>query len=535
MSAKAPDNKRNRDQLSSSDMEDTVGPLREIHASLSSIKQQLQKLDLLEKLTIEVEELKHSVEFNNSLIEVLKADNASLRIEVNGLKRQTVEFHEEKVRMANDILDLQCRSMRDNIIIHGVPEKDDETYLKTEEVVKSFLKDELKMRASEAEAIRFSRVHRIGKAKVGQQRSRPIVAKVIDSKMKSSVMAKGRELKGSNYSINDQFPFEILRRRRLLYPIMTEARKSQHIFASSSLSDLAVGLILLTLSLLTLCSCLILVVKLLNSMLQGQVAVVIKKIINTDFPFPLCWVTGYLAILVGAGMTFVVQSSSVFTSAITPLVGIGVISIERAYPLSLGSNIGTTTTAVLAAMASPGDTLADALQIAMVHLLFNVAGILLWYPVPPMRIPIRLAKALGDRTAQYRWFAGVYIFLCFFLLPMAVFGLSLAGWAALAGVGVPILTLLLLVTVVNLLQSRKPQLLPPALRSWGFLPLWLHSLEPWDRLVTAAMAYCCCCCRQDDAQSQEKQLPLDLEMYDNPALSPETTPDQQDNVKATHL
>lgn len=93
-------------------------------------------------------------------------------------------------------------------------------------------------------------------------------------------------------------------------------------------------------------------------------------------------------------MTFIVQSSSVFTSAITPLVGtppfpkpfaacvfflrknsgvynfanllspgIGVISLERAYPLTLGSNIGTTTTAILAAMASSGDRLANSLQV----------------------------------------------------------------------------------------------------------------------------------------------------------------------------
>ena len=46
-------------------------------------------------------------------------------------------------------------------------------------------------------------------------------------------------------------------------------------------------------------------------------------------------------------MTFLVQSSSVFTSALTPLVGLGVISVERVYPLTLGSNIGTTTTALL--------------------------------------------------------------------------------------------------------------------------------------------------------------------------------------------
>ncbi|XP_067279266.1 sodium-dependent phosphate transport protein 2A isoform X4 [Pseudorasbora parva] len=140
------------------------------------------------------------------------------------------------------------------------------------------------------------------------------------------------------------------------------AEKCAHLFVETGLSDLAVGLILLSSSLLVLCTCLLLLVKLLNSLLQGQVAKAIQKILNTDFPFPFGWLTGYLAILVGAGMTFVVQSSSVFTSAITPLIGIGVISIERAYPLTLGSNIGTTTTAILAALASPGDKLAAAFQ-----------------------------------------------------------------------------------------------------------------------------------------------------------------------------
>ena len=95
--------------------------------------------------------------------------------------------------------------------------------------------------------------------------------------------------------------------------------------------------------------------------------------------------------VVGAGMTFVVQSSSVFTSAITPLIGecprwvagkglkgelgrphlplcpagLGVISIERAYPLTLGSNIGTTTTAILAALASPREKLSSAFQVCL--------------------------------------------------------------------------------------------------------------------------------------------------------------------------
>ncbi|XP_028902599.1 sodium-dependent phosphate transport protein 2B [Ornithorhynchus anatinus] len=274
--------------------------------------------------------------------------------------------------------------------------------------------------------------------------------------------------------------------------------KCNHIFVNTNLPDLAVGLILLALSLLVLCTCLIMIVKVLNSVLKGQVANVIKKTLNTDFPFPFAWVTGYLAILVGAGMTFVVQSSSVFTSAITPLVGIGVISIERAYPLTLGSNIGTTTTAILAALASPGSTLKNSLQISLCHFFFNISGILLWYPIPFTRLPIRLAKGLGDITAKYRWFAVFYLICCFFVAPLAVFGLSLAGWPVLVGVSTPIVLLLLLVVVLRIMQSRCSRVLPKKLQNWDFLPKWMHSLKPWDSVVsglTGSFRKCCCCCR----------------------------------------
>nr|XP_046248671.1 solute carrier family 34 member 2b [Scatophagus argus] len=313
-------------------------------------------------------------------------------------------------------------------------------------------------------------------------------------------------------------------------------QKCKHLFVNANLPDLAVGLILLALSLLVLCTCLILIVKLLNSMLKGQVAVVIKKVLNTDFPFPFAWVTGYIAILVGAGMTFIVQSSSVFTSAITPLVGIGVISLERAYPLTLGSNIGTTTTAILAAMASPGETLGNSLQIALCHFFFNIMGIILWYPVPFMRVPIRLARGLGNHTAKYRWFAALYLVLCFLVLPLTVFGLSLAGWKVLVGVGVPVVVLIIFVIIVNLMQSRCPRFLPKVLRSWDFLPRPLHSMAPWDTVVTSAMGFCgkhcCCCCKccncckKDEEEKIRRNSRKSLEMYDNPAMSGDESPKQ---------
>ncbi|XP_047441255.1 sodium-dependent phosphate transport protein 2A [Mugil cephalus] len=281
--------------------------------------------------------------------------------------------------------------------------------------------------------------------------------------------------------------------------------KCRHLFASAELSDLTVGLILLAASLAVLCSCLLLLVKLLNSLLKGQVAKVIHKVINTDLPYPFGWLAGYIAMFVGAGVTFLVQSSSVFTSAMTPLVGIGVISLERAYPLTLGSNIGTTATALLAAMASPGNKLAAAIQIALCHLFFNVFGILLWYPVSFMRLPIRMARVLGERTAKYRWFAVLYLLLCFLLLPSLVLGLSLAGWHVMAGVGAPFLGVTAFIAMVNVMQARSPRHLPAMLRNWDFLPRWMRSLKPLDRLITN-VTVCCSFTREEGQEEEEEHI-----------------------------
>ncbi|XP_020390431.2 sodium-dependent phosphate transport protein 2A-like [Rhincodon typus] len=303
--------------------------------------------------------------------------------------------------------------------------------------------------------------------------------------------------------------------------------KCNHLFVNSTMSDLVVGLILLAGSLVVLCTCLVLIVKLLNAMLRGQVAKAIKNVINTDFPYPFGWLAGYLAMMVGAGITFVVQSSSVFTSAITPLIGIGVISIERAYPLTLGSNIGTTTTAVLAALASPGDMLPSAFQIALSHFFFNIAGIILWYPLPITRFPIRMAKTLGERTAKYRWFAVLYLIICFLLLPSLIFGLSMAGWEVLIGVGAPFVGILVFIGITNVLQTRRPSYLPKKLQSWDFLPIWMHSLKPMDRVITNA-ALCCtdhCICsdkteNQEVASCSEKSPQLKVKAAcDNPPIT----------------
>lgn len=273
------------------------------------------------------------------------------------------------------------------------------------------------------------------------------------------------------------------------------AKHCQFALANLDWQDSFVGLLLLGISLLTLCVCLILMVKLLHSMLRGRIAVVIKTTVNAEYRFPYSILVGYIAILLGCVMTILVQSSSIFTSALTPLAGIGVISLERIYPLTLGSNIGTTTTGILAALAADSSRIKYTLQIAFCHLFFNILGILMFYPLPFTRFPIHMAKALGNTTAKYRWFSVLYLICMFLLFPAAVFGLSMAGIVVFMVVLIPTFVILLLVVAVNVLQRKAPRVLPERLRSWLWLPEWMRSLDPLDRLISAVVGRCGCCQR----------------------------------------
>jgi phosphate:Na+ symporter len=84
----------------------------------------------------------------------------------------------------------------------------------------------------------------------------------------------------------------------------------------------------------------------------------------------------FLAILVGAIFTALVQSSSATTGIVIVLASQGLISLEAGVGLIMGANIGTSVTALLAAIGKPR----EAQRAAVAHLVFNVAGVLIWLP-----------------------------------------------------------------------------------------------------------------------------------------------------------
>lgn len=190
----------------------------------------------------------------------------------------------------------------------------------------------------------------------------------------------------------------------------------------------AVGLLLLIVSLVVLCSCLIALVKILSSIFNGPVAKLIQKVVNADLPGKWKYFTSPMTILLGCVLTIIVQSSSVFTSSLVPLVGLGLVKLERLFPLTVGSNLGTTVTGILASLSANSRTLRFSLQIALCHSLFNITGMLVWYPIPFMRnFPLAMARFLGKTSAEYKWFAVLYIIMIFMVIPSLIFALSLAG------------------------------------------------------------------------------------------------------------
>jgi sodium-dependent phosphate cotransporter len=136
---------------------------------------------------------------------------------------------------------------------------------------------------------------------------------------------------------------------------------------ASKNDDMVSGWVCLIIAMFILIMCLVGLVAVLRKVLLGASTRIIYKATN---------INDILAMCIGCGVTILVQSSSITTSALVPLAGVGVLKLEKMYPLELGADIGTTFTALMAAMVS---SKVESLQIALVHLFFNLTGIVIWY------------------------------------------------------------------------------------------------------------------------------------------------------------
>lgn len=126
--------------------------------------------------------------------------------------------------------------------------------------------------------------------------------------------------------------------------------------------------------------------------------------------------SGTVGIIVGMLVTIAVQSSSITTSILIPLVASGILLVRNAYPITLGANIGTTVTALIAAL---GIGEIDGLTIAVTHTVFNTLGILLVYPWVKIRyLPVTMAEKLADVALKRKSLALGYTLTSFVVIPL---------------------------------------------------------------------------------------------------------------------
>jgi len=171
-------------------------------------------------------------------------------------------------------------------------------------------------------------------------------------------------------------------------------------------SGLALAIVTMIISVSLLAVSLVALSKLLKILVASRLEKVFNESIGKN---------GYVGILIGLVFTVIVQSSSVTTSLMVPLAAAGIMRLEQVYPVALGANLGTTVTGLLAALATGCSA---GLTIALAHTLFNLGGILVFFPIPFMRkIPVTAARLLAEVASRRRYVAILFLLGLYYALP----------------------------------------------------------------------------------------------------------------------
>ena len=181
------------------------------------------------------------------------------------------------------------------------------------------------------------------------------------------------------------------------------------LFESATDNEQLVGVLLIVIGMVFIFVALAFITRNMRQLVAGRM----ERALNTA----VARGSGIVGIVTGTIATFAVQSSSITTSILVPLVGSGVLRIRNAYPITLGANLGTTVTALLASLAVD---LRAGLVVALTHTLFNLSAIALFYPIPAVRyIPVRLAEGLAGLAVARPAIVAVYVLGAFVITPLA--------------------------------------------------------------------------------------------------------------------
>ncbi|XP_070565584.1 sodium-dependent phosphate transport protein 2A-like [Ptychodera flava] len=190
-----------------------------------------------------------------------------------------------------------------------------------------------------------------------------------------------------------------------------------------------------------------------------------------------------LAVISGAVLTVLLQSSVKVTAVFLLLLAVNTIELYTFYRLAAGATVGEAIFSILYAKMNAGMTPIP-MQLAICHLIISITGLLICFTLPCGRkIVMKNGLTIGRTVYRHRWLTVIYVLGFFLIIPGITIALAEAGQSYLYAVGVPVLLSLAVIYIINILQRKAPGCLPIYLQTWEFLPQWMHSLEAFEKCV----------------------------------------------------
>ena len=202
-------------------MKNNSEQLTTINKKLSTIEGRVNKAENdIERVKRDVNDLENDLQGNSNILDGICEQTVNIERNIADMKPNVDAVSEMKNAieiLSEKVIDLQCRSMKYNLLFSGIPEADGEV---TGQVLRDFIEKEMKV--EEAQEICFGNVHRVGQRKTGKKRS--IVARFIFNEEMQLVKRSGVNLKGKPYGVSEQYPPEVENKRKQLYPLMKAAK-----------------------------------------------------------------------------------------------------------------------------------------------------------------------------------------------------------------------------------------------------------------------------------------------------------------------
>ncbi|KAK3094851.1 hypothetical protein FSP39_007029 [Pinctada imbricata] len=197
--------------------------LDSINDKVDSIDRKVVNLDLnVKKLEERIEVVENSRQFDSESMNSLQKEQKEIKVrnteEVTELRNAVKALQADHTKSTEDIIDIQCRSMRDNLMFYNIPEGEEENCT---EKIGHFMEENMKIEGAKS-SIKIERAHRVGRRRRGSHRQ--IVAKFHSYVDREKVRSASKNLEGSNFGVGQQFPKEVQERRRILIDVMKRER-----------------------------------------------------------------------------------------------------------------------------------------------------------------------------------------------------------------------------------------------------------------------------------------------------------------------